>query len=519
MKSCRVALIVLCCLVVMTSYAYAQSGTLRGIHLPNRWNYGPGVTQGDRWALRQYNPGMVVVLLHQITLNTVVYLRDELSPSAEIFVRWQPPGDQKWTCSCPPLNYKFRSGRTCTRNYATNNVMAMKPEDVAQNIVDTVRGYERNLGWTVKRWIPGNEPDFEWAGGAYRWSSQTWQDINDYYTDIKFWVEQKRGATNIEMYCPSFDQFASVGVGNYNSDGTVSRYYLDNVNGRIGLTYIKPMIEYYRNYTWHNYWWPGCAWQHRVNQFFPSWLNTYLYSNGYPSRITEAGWIPDYRGDRDAWTTGPNWANWYEQELQYFVNSCARASGVAVWLLGSDADEFAIHEATRRQTWNSPNGALSKMRPWFYYYAKRCQGDSNIRNGLGTRRNLSLNPPGIWAGSETSDGMNPPWQAFDGLYLNMWNSGGFPTRWIQWCLENGQTFNYVDKIRALVSQNPAGTTTHNLKIWSGTAWTTYTKTGYTSENQWLEWSFNPPIRVNQAHIETTQSPSWVAWREIETWGY
>ena len=108
-----------------------------------------------------------------------------------------------------------------------------------------------------------------------------------------------------------------------------------------------------------------------------------------------------------------------------------------------------------------------------------------------------------------------PANATDGNTATEWISGGFPTQWIQ--LDLGQTFG-LSKVRLLVSQSPAGNTTH--QIWCGPSPSQLTLAGtisqYTQAGQWLELALAGNARY--VHVVTTGSPSWVAWGEVEVYG-
>jgi hypothetical protein len=518
-------LLIVAPLIATSSVAQAQSGPLRGIHLPNRWNFTTGLTQGDRQTLRQYAPGMVVVMSRHISPGTVEYLRDDLlgsNPSAEIFVRWMPSNG---TSSCPPAGTTSRAetgSRYYSRNYTTDNVTAMSASDVVDAIIADHDVYKNMYGLELQRWIPGNEPELEWNYSVLdQFQPEKWHDINAYYTDIWHYMSERKGDRNIELYTPGFSQNGAVGVGYYHSNGQVTRQFLYGTSETVGLDLCQQLIDTYRNLTWHNYFHPGCAAQHSMYQFFPSWLKSRIEIDKYPPRITEAGWHPDSAADRDAFFSngGDGWSGWYEQDMQWFIQNAAGAHGVAVWLLGSDDSNLERHKAAWRQfdDIHSPQGQLSKMRAWFYNLIHRVKGATGrYRDGQSGRRNLALN--GQIAFSPNEYPGNPAWAAVDGIYGDLWNSGGFPTQSLSFRLENNGYYN-VDQVRAKVAQTPSGTTTHKLWLWNGSAWDgPYIKTGHTENGQWLEWNFNPARRAGYVYLRTTSSPSWVAWSEVEVYG-
>jgi F5/8 type C domain len=123
---------------------------------------------------------------------------------------------------------------------------------------------------------------------------------------------------------------------------------------------------------------------------------------------------------------------------------------------------------------------------------------------------LSINPALVTANSTYKNEV--PSNVVDGNIQTLWNSGKFPTQWIQFDLGE---FKGISRVRLTVSQTPAGSTTH--KVYMGNSTSTLelanSFTSYTSDGMTIE------IPVQQGgrylRIETSKSPSWVSWREIE----
>lgn len=98
-----------------------------------------------------------------------------------------------------------------------------------------------------------------------------------------------------------------------------------------------------------------------------------------------------------------------------------------------------------------------------------------------------------------------------------WTSSNFAPQWVE--LNVGPST--VSKIRLLVDQSPAGQTTHRILAGPNPNPTNLVRTvsGNTSTNQWLEVDFSPHLtNVQYIRVLTTDSPSWVAWKEIEVYG-
>ena len=114
---------------------------------------------------------------------------------------------------------------------------------------------------------------------------------------------------------------------------------------------------------------------------------------------------------------------------------------------------------------------------------------------------------------------NPPTNAVDDNADTAWIAGDGPVQWLEVDLQG--TFR-ITEIRLLVSQYPAGNTTHRVQVRpsSGAAYqTVYEFQGSTNDNDWLVFKPQVPLEsVGQIRIQTIASPSWVAWREIQVYG-
>jgi hypothetical protein len=112
---------------------------------------------------------------------------------------------------------------------------------------------------------------------------------------------------------------------------------------------------------------------------------------------------------------------------------------------------------------------------------------------------------------------NPPSLAVDNDPATTWIAGSGPPMWIE--IDLGVPAD-VAEIRLRVAQTPNGATAHRVLALTGSGWVTVADlVGQTSENQLLR--VRPATRlegVRLVRIETSQSPSWVAWREIEVIG-
>jgi hypothetical protein len=127
-------------------------------------------------------------------------------------------------------------------------------------------------------------------------------------------------------------------------------------------------------------------------------------------------------------------------------------------------------------------------------------------------------PPAVpsgWAvAASASIPGSPPEAAFDGDLASLWSAGSHPVQWIE--VDFGKAVD-VGSLELVVSQYPAGLAEHRLigRAEDGTETQLGAFREVTEDGQILSLAPFQPFRdVRVLRIETVESPSWVAWREI-----
>ncbi|MDE0076236.1 MAG: PQQ-dependent sugar dehydrogenase [Caldilineaceae bacterium] len=108
--------------------------------------------------------------------------------------------------------------------------------------------------------------------------------------------------------------------------------------------------------------------------------------------------------------------------------------------------------------------------------------------------------------------------AIDGDLESIWNAQQLPPQWFSVAFDS---FYLVDRIELIVTQLPAGPTTHEIWLGSGSDTRVLLERlidVHTEDGQILEIAVEPPRRLNEVLIITLDSPSWVGWREVRVFG-
>jgi hypothetical protein len=108
-----------------------------------------------------------------------------------------------------------------------------------------------------------------------------------------------------------------------------------------------------------------------------------------------------------------------------------------------------------------------------------------------------------------------PEMAVDGNPETQWSAGEFPTQWLE--IDLGAAYS-VGEIRLTVGQWPEGNTVHQIWVASSRESMQMVDeiSGYTYDFDVLDYTPSRPLQnIRYVRIVTTESLSWVSWREIE----
>jgi hypothetical protein len=107
-----------------------------------------------------------------------------------------------------------------------------------------------------------------------------------------------------------------------------------------------------------------------------------------------------------------------------------------------------------------------------------------------------------------------PENVVDGNYTSQWGAGDYASQWVE--IDLGAEYD-IGIIKLYVAQYPEGNTKHTLEAKGETGdWQTlYNFSQFTAEGDVLEYQTTATNSFRYIRITTTDSPSWVAWKEIE----
>lgn len=151
--------------------------------------------------------------------------------------------------------------------------------------------------------------------------------------------------------------------------------------------------------------------------------------------------------------------------------------------------------------------AGSWLRASSYSYSwQRCGGQpANVASGRAAKA----------SGQEPT---HPASHAVDGNWFSYWSSGAFAPQWIE--VELGGS-HPVNSVRLGVTMLPNGFTTHALYGRRAGHGLDYVplgeRSGPTTDQMTLEFGGSGSQEVESILVESTSSPSWIGWREVEVY--
>lgn len=106
----------------------------------------------------------------------------------------------------------------------------------------------------------------------------------------------------------------------------------------------------------------------------------------------------------------------------------------------------------------------------------------------------------------------------DSLYLSsgVWNSGHLAPAWVEFDLGSPRV---ITSVRLIPEQSPAGSVTHEIYAGSLPAPTALIATLSSQSDNLEPMAGLVNTYARYLRFKTTSSPSWVAFREIEIYGY
>lgn len=227
---------------------------------------------------------------------------------------------------------------------------------------------------------------------------------------------------------------------------------------------------------------------------------------GWPDLVTAAGDEAHGRGvPLGVIAIGDPFA---KSDVEWLQAAGARLSRLR-FTMGYEPDHLIF------QSWHDrPDRALPESDPttytgWLLAYLQDPQSE------------VAIGPPSVSLDAKVRASMSlpgsPPPNAVDGDQATTWNAGDGPEQWIQIDLA---TMRSLAGVRLSVAQYPAGMTVH--EVWVGSTKSSlhrvHTFRGETQDGDVLTWTPATPLSVRSVRIVTTESPSWVAWREIDLIG-
>jgi hypothetical protein len=256
-----------------------------------------------------------------------------------------------------------------------------------------------------------------------------------------------------------------------------------------------------------------------------NWIDTYKAVTGTPLAFLHL----DLDFTRDDWPQA-------SKELEDFAHQ--RGVEFGIYYLGDwgdQSDEAWLSHAGERvktyelvtggrpdhivfESWHDhPDRVLPEIEPYTFAGFIKAYFEDKSSMGIhttGRGANLAYRKP---VRVSQALGEFPPAMAVDGNSETWWGAGAPSPQWIE--LDLGEAY-VIAEVRLLISQSPEGETIHRLLAKGPGTNNGYvllhTFKGVTADSDLLTFGLPEPLKdIRYIRIETTSSPSWVSWREIE----
>ena len=120
--------------------------------------------------------------------------------------------------------------------------------------------------------------------------------------------------------------------------------------------------------------------------------------------------------------------------------------------------------------------------------------------------------PNVFPNGYAISGSDPsPFAAFDGDPTTMWNSGGWPTQWIEGWLWD---YTHVSRIALTPFVDRPGQATNHLWARTANGWQRLSDFAGQWQGDGAKLIWTGSVDLNAIHVETDSGPSWVVWRDI-----
>lgn len=363
--------------------------------------------------------------------------------------------------------------------------------------------------------LPMGLPAETYMGWLDAYRQATGYDLDFLHLDLNYhdpiWAEK---ALQLEEYCRS--RGIAFGI-LYNGEGDTDSEWIDSAWQRAGIyeQQVGGLPDHVIFQSWEDH--PDFVLPENKPEAFTHLINRYFRARSeIQAQITapedSSGWILDGKLLQQNGAPIPNAPIQGSISLAYApsvlppllvaeVQGITQAQGefsMSISALPNFGVEFWLHYPGSEE--NAPQGDAGYW-PDFQRLAVGAAG-----------RNIAYQRPAV--ASATLTGSEPAF-AVDGNPNTSWSAGDFPKHFVEISLEKPST---VALLRLWIDQSPDGKTIH--WIWGKNSQGEYRllkEVGVVSNNWdvidvWAEVPWEDLIAMR---IETVQSPSWVAWREIE----